>query len=75
MSALGQMLRSHRARKAHRCDLCRQAIEPGSVYLVGVTLPGEGRYAIGGGDYEPVDWPFTALKAHPHCYEREEFGE
>ena len=64
---LGQFTRRQRARKPHRCDLGHQCtIEPGQVYIVGITLPGESSYPIGGGDYEPVDWPFTWQKA---CFE------
>jgi hypothetical protein len=73
---IGTYVRSHRARKAHgTCAFCPEEIRPGEVYLVGVTLPGDGRYPCGGGDYESFDWPFTVVKVHSACYDREMVGE
>lgn len=75
MSDFAQFQRWHRARKEHRCNLCQQTIMPGDVYVVGVTLPGDGAYPIGGGDYEVVDWPFTVVKAHQKCHLEMMLGE
>jgi hypothetical protein len=53
-----------KARKEHRCNLEHDCtIRPGDSYFIGITLPGDSQYPIGGGDYESVDWPFTVMKA------------
>lgn len=76
MRILGEMERRHKARKEHRCDLGADCtIHPGDTYFVGVTLPGESSYPIGGGDYEPVDWPFTTMKACVKHYNQAMTGE
>lgn len=76
MRLLGEQERSHKARQPHKCDLGTNCtIEPGDTYFVGVTLPGEGRYAIGGGDYESVDWPFGVQKSCVHHYNEAMSGE
>ena len=31
---------ARKARKPHRCDMCRGAIEPGDVYLIETIFPG-----------------------------------
>jgi hypothetical protein len=75
MNELGEFQRMQRARKVHRCDLGGHDIKLGALYWVGVTLPGSGAYPIGGGDYEPVDWPFTVTKCCTDCYNRMMVGE
>lgn len=52
-----QMERYQKARVHHVCS-GGHLILPGDTYIVGVILPGEGRYPIGGGDYESESWEF-----------------
>ena len=70
MGLIGDIERRHKARKSHTCDQCHKEIAPGSWYSVGITFPGSASYPIGGGDYEPIDWEFTALKLCDPCLDR-----
>lgn len=75
MRLLGEIERTHTARKEHRCDLGTDCtIHPGDTYFVGVTMPGENRYPIAPDDWETVDYPFTTMKACVKHYNEEMEG-